>query len=308
MTQHPNRLAPLLAANFKIPAVRHLAWLCQTPQLINSPISFRPGDWLPQDVLATLRRWDALPEGGPEVLTATPHYRLGLYLEQLYDCLLRDILGWRVIARNLPIRVHGNTLGELDFIVRNPLTGHNEHHEIAVKFYLGYLAPNNTDGQWYGPNAHDRLDLKSYRMLQKQSQRCQLPEAIDTLSAAGIEAPVTSRIFMPGYLFYPLDGALRAPVSADTGHLRGHWLRLPAARKRAISGDSGGWVVLRKPHWLGPWSQVEAPAADALQSVFAEIETSDTPRMFASLTCDRRTDRWHEIDRFFVVPDSWPGR
>lgn len=262
---------------------------------------------MPQDVLTTLTYWDSCPENGPEVLTETPHYRLGLYLERLYECLMQDILGWTVVVRNLPIRAHGNTLGELDFIVRNPHTGHNEHHEIAVKFYLGYRSRNDADVRWYGPNARDRLDLKSQRMLHKQSQRCHLPEAIDTLFAAGIEQPVTSRIFMPGYLFYPLDGALPAPVSADPGHLRGHWLSLPTARRRAIEGDTGDWVVLRKPHWLGPWSQVEAPVADALQSVFAEIETSDTPRLFASLAFDKHTGRWQEANRFFVVPVSWPG-
>lgn len=307
MTQAPDQLTPQLAASFTTPAVRHLAWLCQTPQLINNLISFRPMEWLPPDVLATLWQWEAHPEHGPDVLTETPHYRLGLYLERLYDCLMQDILGWTVVVRNLAIRTGGNTLGELDFIVRNPHTGHNEHHEIAVKFYLGYQAGNDANVRWYGPNAHDRLDLKSHRMLHQQSQRCLLPETLDTLSGAGIEAPVSSRIFMPGYLFYPLDGALPAPVSADPGHLRGHWLSLPTARKRAVQGDTENWVVLRKPHWLGPWSQVEAPAAGALQSVFAEIETSDTPRLFATLAFDSHTGRWQEKNRFFVVPASWPG-
>ncbi|KKO12751.1 DUF1853 family protein [Pseudohongiella sp.] len=307
MTLAPGLLTPRVAASFQTPAVRHLAWLCQTPQLINSPISFRPNDWLPTGSLTTLRHWDRHPEDGPDVLTETPHYRLGLYAERLYECLMRDLLGWTVVARNLPIRDAGITLGELDFIVHNPHTGHNEHHEIAVKFYLGYMARNDLEIRWYGPNARDRLDLKSSRMLREQSQRCRLPETIATLSASGITPPVTSRIFMPGYLFYPRDSALTAPASADSGHLRGYWLRLPDARKRAQSDMSETWVVLRKPHWLGPWSQTGTPEAEALSSVFAEIESSDTPRLFASLAHDKASASWREVQRFFVVPDSWPG-
>lgn len=308
MTLAPGQLSPCVVAGFQTPAVRHLAWLCQTPQLINNPISFRPGSWLPADSLTTLRHWDSHPEEGPLVLTEPPHYRLGLYVERLYECLIRDLLGWTVVARNLPIRAAGITLGELDFIVRNPHTRQHEHHEIAVKFYLGYLARNSTDVRWYGPNARDRLDIKSGRMLHEQSQRCRLPETIATLSAAGISPPETRHIFMPGYLFYPAVSAPPAPASVDAGHLRGYWLRLPDARKRVQTAVSANWVVLRKPHWLGPWSQFETPTVDAVQSALTEIETSNTPRLFASLTRDKASDSWREVERFFVVPDSWPGR
>jgi len=46
-------------------------------------------------------------------------------------------------------------------VVRNGHTGVVEHHEIAVKFYLGYLQPgsaaDNQDVCWYGPNAFTHL-------------------------------------------------------------------------------------------------------------------------------------------------------
>ena len=304
MTVRAARLTPDLAATFKTPAVRHLAWLCQAPQLINSPLSFRPSQWLPDNTVHILRHWDQHPQAGPGVLCEQPHYRLGLYTEQLYDCLLSDLLGWTVVARNLPVRAGGVTLGELDFVVRNPHTGDNEHHEIAIKFYLGYPYNNPIGVRWYGPNARDRLDLKSERMLHLQSQRCRLPETLDTLVAADIEPPSVSRIFMPGYLFYPFDIELPTPVSADANHLRGRWLSLSDACQRT---DTDTWVILRKPDWLGPWSQPQAPEADAIADIFREIEISNTPRLMATLTFDTATGLWHEAGRHFVVPDSWPG-
>lgn len=303
MTPTASRLPCDATASFQTPAVRHLAWLCQTPQLINSPLSFRPAHWLPDDLPDKLRHWDKHPAAGPDVLRETPHYRLGLYTEQLYDCLLRDLLGWTVVARNLPIRSHGKTLGELDFVVRNPHTGNIEHHEIAIKFYLGYPGNQAVGVRWYGPNAHDRLDLKSGRMLHQQSQRCQLQETLDALAAAGIAPPSVSRIFMPGYLFYPVNVSLPSPATADASHLRGHWLSLNEAGR----ADTGNWVVLRKPHWLGPWSQAQAPDANAVQSVWQEIASSDTPRLMATLAFDAASGLWQETGRCFVVPDSWPG-
>ena len=312
MKQADIELNTRFIASLQTPSVRHLAWLCHSPQLINDTLSFRPSEYLPHNLTGTLRDWDSDAANAPEVLSAPPHYRLGLYVEQLYECLLRDILGWNVIARNLPIRSAGITLGELDFVVQNPVTGNNEHHEIAIKFYLGYVAPKKTDRapdnlnvRWYGPNARDRLDIKSQRMLQAQSQRCQLPETIETLSALDIRTPSISRIFMPGYLFYPVDRRLTAPSSADPEHARGQWLTLAQARQQT---DLANWVVLRKPHWIAPWVQRGAPDKNELKSALEEIETTATPRLFALLSQDRESNLWQEAERFFVVPESWPER
>src|SRR5690606_5646045 len=172
--------------------------------------------------------WDLAPENGPALLTAPAPRRLGLYFEALYECLLRDLLGWTVLARNLPIRQGRETLGELDLVARNPVTGNVEHHEIAVKFYLGYHHANG-EALWYGPNARDRLDLKTAHLLEKQSQRRQLAATIATLQAHGIPQPQLSRIFMPGYLFYPSRINVRAatmpvPATLPANHERGRWL------------------------------------------------------------------------------------
>ena len=326
----------------RTPALRHLAWLCTAPPLWQFPDAFVPTDWLPADWYARLQHWDATPQEAPAFVHALPNPRLGLYFETLYDALLTHLLGWQVLARNLPIRAGGLTLGELDFVVRNPHTGEVEHHEIAVKFYLGYQAQPHGPAQWLGPNPADSLEGKAHRMQHEQALRAQLPEAQVALVGAGLPAnavrlqasshmpanavrlqasshmpdrlqaishtnnlPLPTRLFMPGYLFHPQDGAAIAlPPQVPVTHARGTWRRLDDA----LQADRTGWVPLVKPHWLGPWQQEHAPEPAAVLDALEEIALSATPRLFARVEWDAGEQMWRETARFFVVPEAWPGR
>jgi len=289
---------------FHTPAVRHLAWLCHAPQLIQHTSVFEPARYLPANYLAILQSWDKNPSAGPEVLCATPHHRLGYYVESLYACLITNLLGWTILAKNLPVRAGGTTLGELDFLIHNPHTDAVEHHEIAIKFYLGF--PGNVDQSpgWYGPNPRDRLDIKTARMLGLQSQRALLPETLQVLAQHGIKAPAISRVFMPGYLFYPHkpSSELTAPISGPDHHLRGQWMTLHNIRQT----DTRMWVHLNKPDWLGPWVQPHAPDIIPLTQAFSDIQDTQTPRLFAIVQRDHNTGLWKEVDRVFVVPAHWP--
>lgn len=308
----------------RTPALRHLAWLCTAPPLWQFPDAFVPSDWLPSDWHARLQHWDAAPQEAPAFVHALPNPRLGLYFETLYDALLTHMLGWQVLARNLPIRAGGLTLGELDFVVRNPHTGAVEHHEIAVKFYLGYQAQPHGLGQWLGPNPTDSLEGKAHRLQDEQRRRTQLPEAQavlgDLLVGAGLPAnlvrlqaslshtntlPLPTRLFMPGYLFHPHDAsAIALPPQVPATHARGTWRRLDDA----LQADRTGWVPLVKPHWLGPWQQSHAPDPTAVLDALEQVALSATPRLFARVDWDAGEQMWRETARFFVVPEAWPGR
>lgn len=290
---------------FKTPAVRHLDWLCQAPQLVQHSSVFHPAAYLPADYRATLHLWDDNPDIRPDILNATPHYRLGYYVESLYACLLQDLLGWTLLARNLPVRTTGQTLGELDFVVLNKQTGCIEHHEIAIKFYLGYAGDNDRPAGWYGPNPRDRLDLKTARMLGEQSQRSMMPETTQVLAQLGIAQPEVSRVFMPGYLFYPAEHPLPTACSTQldrvpANHLRAHWMYLDNVNLL----HTRTWVPLIKPHWLGPWRQPQVPESTEVAQALSDV--TQTPRLFAILHYDTGLGLWTESDRVFVVPQSWP--
>lgn len=285
---------------FRIPAVRHLAWMSQAPQLHCGDLSFDPARLMGPEGWTRLRAWDARPEQGPPVLTEPAHRRLGLYFESLYHCLLTEVLGWELLARNLPIRNSERTLGELDFLLRNPHSGDVEHHEVAVKFYLGYK--DAVGVRWYGPNARDRLDIKTARLREHQSRLTRLPEARPLLRRLGVHEVPRPRIFMPGYLFYPRQSELPPPDQVPRDHGRGGWLYV----KDADALDVDSWANLLKPHWLGPWIQKEPPdRAETIKALQAVAETG-RPRLFARLEYRPGAACWTEKERAFIVPASWP--
>lgn len=289
---------------FQTPAVRHLAWLCHAPQLIQHTSVFEPSRFLPDNYLEVLRAWDTNPQAGPEVLCATPHHRLGYYVESLYACLITELLGWSILAKNLPIRAGGATLGELDFLIHNPHTDAVEHHEIAIKFYLGYAGSAQQPRGWYGPNPQDRLDIKTERMLGPQSQRALLPETLEVLAHHDIQVPAISRVFMPGYLFYPHKPApeITLPISCPDHHLRGQWIYW----ENLTEIDTRTWVPLKKPHWLGPWAQTHTPDNTEFTLALSDIRDTQTPRLFAIVQYDHINGLWAEADRVFVMPAHWP--
>ncbi|MDX1633804.1 MAG: DUF1853 family protein [Marinobacter sp.] len=288
---------------WQTPAVRHLAWLCQAPPLLDDQPLFRPADWLPEDWMTRLALLDAAP--GPLLawLEQAPSRRLGHYFERLYAYLLEQLLGWPVLLQNQPVRdTRGRTLGELDFIVCNPVTAAAEHHELAVKYYLGLPEPDRV--RWYGPNARDRLDLKRDRLLNHQSRMTERPETLSLLAAQDLAGPLTARIVMPGNLFYPLQPPCpRAPDWVNPHHERGYWLALSE-----LPGlDHDHWVPLHKPDWLGPFQCRQPPCPQAVADQLQRIARDRTAGLFARMAPRPDGQGYDEKDRYFVVPDSWPG-
>lgn len=285
---------------YQTPAIRHLAWLCQAPQLMGSTITFEPIQHLPSNYREILKAWDQGIET-PLLLSEPPQRRLGFYFERLYQIMLEDLLGWPALLKNQQVQSSGRTIGELDFVVHNRTDNRIEHHEIAIKFYLG-VPGQQSDTLWYGPNAKDRLDLKTSSLLEQQSQRTQQPETIATLAESGITGPLTPRIFMPGYLFYPDAQQAIAPNYVPSEHLRGRWMY--AHNVKAL--DTSRWAVLQKPHWIGNWTQSEQPDTECTLEALERVERKSTPQLFAIMEQDSQTGSWLEAERVFVVPETWP--
>lgn len=281
---------------------RHLLWLCHAPQLLCCEQSLSLAELLPSDLTAQLDRWSTDPARRPAILNEPLPGRLGFYFERLYEAVMTDLLGWTLLAKNLQIRDDsGRTVGELDFVLRNPVNRQVEHHEIAVKFYLAYGVD---DTLWYGPNSQDRLDRKVGRLLEHQSRLTQRPETRQALAGLGVTEPLTARIFMPGYLFYPAQGSTRVKVPGfvPEDHLRGTWLY----HHQIHLQDTRHWVPLQKPHWLGAWAQPDEPDPERTASAITAVSDHGQPRLFAVLRPSPH-GQWTEVERVFVVPDNWPS-
>lgn len=287
---------------WQTPAVRHLAWLCQAPPLLTGPGLFRPAERLPADWRQRLAALDRAPAPLLAWLGRAASKRLGHYFECLYAFFLEELLGWPVLLHNQPVRdARGRTLGELDFIVRNRDTGAAEHHELAVKYYLGCPEPEGV--RWYGPDARDRLDLKRERMLHHQARMTERPETQELLAQRNIQGPLAARIVMPGNLFYPPAPELSPPQYVNPAHEGGYWLRLP----ELAGWDTGNWVALVKPDWLGPYQCRQAPDPGASGAQLEWVARNGRPALFAAMAPRTDGQGYQESARYFVVPEDWPG-
>lgn len=301
-------MAAVKPRHWRTPAVRHLAWLCRARNLVSRGPVFAPAEVLPRDTPARLALLDRSPAPLLNQLASVKSRRLGHYFEALYRFLLTDLLHWPVLMHNTAVRsADGRTLGELDFVVRNMASGEVEHHEIAVKYYLGLALSSPDDGphsRWYGPNARDRLDLKFHRMFDHQCRMTERPETLTMLRAAGIHETAAPRLFMPGNLFYPVAPRTQPdlPEWVSKDHERGQWLyfsELPAA-------TPASWTALTKPDWLGPFQSREIPDHGVTREILTAAERNHRPVLLARM--ERGYDGYYrEVNRHFVVPDSWPG-
>ncbi len=300
----------MLADGLRDPVVRDLAWLLFSPGLLRPTDAGAP---LAQPFASSQERdaagaWLAALDGEPGALHAHVHKPtlalLGLYAEALLEYFLAHGPGARLIAANLPLRVHRQTIGEVDFLVEST-RGERLHWELAVKFYLHVADGENVSlANYIGPNLQDRFYLKHMRLLNHQLMLSSRPE----FASLGFEGPWQPGMFIKGRLFYHDNGdpAYPAPPLADD-HLRGWW-KTASEWQESLAGDA--WDVLPRLSWLAPHvlgGREGAALAEREPALLERVRNLRWPLMVATYA-PALDETWQEQSRGFIVPDHWPER
>lgn len=293
------------------PVVRDLAWVLASPPLLapaDPDILWLGNDWCQsvwQDSQAWLSELDRDPTPLLQALTARRDPRLGSYFEGLLAFWLASPANtrYRLIAHNLPVRAHKQTLGELDFLVEDLVLGEIQHWEVAVKFYLGVATP---DGQldWIGPGQRDCLARKREHLAGHQLGLTRQAAGIELLQELGLP-PARPVCLLKGRLFYPASlSAGQPPDDANPLHLRGWWQHA-AAFTTDPQRQSLRWLKLPKPNWLTPVLDPEL-LGHSLDSneLIALLNNDPSPRAMVVVGLEHG----REITRGFIAPDGWPYR
>jgi len=275
-------------------AVRDLRWAIESPSLVDE-VNVSASD-------CNSVQLPTIDSGDLQIFLAdyTSH-RVGYYFESLIHYWLLKIRNVDFIGKRLQIQDGKRTVGEIDFLYRdeqNRLT----HLETAVKFYLHDPQDNPSGSHFIGPNAADNFERKIKRLLEHQ-----LP--VSERAYPDIQRRIA---FVKGRIFYhpQLTRPTALPDSLAADHLKNTWLRHADINWFHGVHADGLFRILRKPHWLS--DEVGMTDDDSLlttEQLTSQLNThfsdSSHPNLISVLKPD--STRFREVDRVFVVHNSWPA-
>ncbi len=149
--------------------------------------------------------------------------RLGHMVEVIVSELIRSSSNYDLLFENIQLKKDKETVGELDFILRNKKNKQTFHVELAYKFYL--LDPTLSDnliGQWIGPNKKDSLIEKLRKLKEKQFPLLFDPVAQSKISEIELSEVRQSLCFLSA-LYVPRNSQISLP-QAYVNLVKGHYL------------------------------------------------------------------------------------
>ena len=345
--------------------IRDLWWVMASPGMLrSSPAteSVAPlGDAVGASLVDASRGWlagldaDASPLEAFLDCPSRKSTRLGFYAQSLVEYWIDacPALGATASRCGQQVLKHGSVVGSLKYVfccrptdarVRAALgadpTGEPApgrpllcHWEFSIKFFVHVPGGDADDlARFVGPFLHENLEARVAtgarkvalsgepdvrKWASRELAKVACPDRVLAIRAASV---------LRGFLFYEA-GASGASPSVSPAHGRGWAARSVDAMRNAAPSTTTHWIVLSKPHWLGPcrvprdddggWAlpasaRVGAPLAttavsdaeiaDELDALAARCPA--TPVMVASL--ERFDDgALYETSRGFLLPPEW---
>lgn len=235
------------------------------PSLLSDHVNYVDNQWLKHFFQTAVKPTWSRYEG---------NRRLGFYYQWLWRQFILAHPQYELIAEEVQIYQDKQTLGAIDFLVREKQTQQIEHWEVAIKFYLQHKA------QWLGPNANDQLEKKTARMVSHQLLLTEQP-AYQQQWQTQFGQPEVKRLIMQGRLFTSESAQIKAP-DINPNCAKGLWCFAEHAPAHLRFFD--------KSEWLSP------PRYQDLKP-----QSNHNPLTHSTQAIDENNQVW------FVMPSYWPN-
>jgi len=212
--------------------------------------------------------------------------------EACFEAYLKQSANFELLAANLQIHGEKNTLGELDYIVRNLKTDEVIHIELACKFYLYDVeAGFSEEEKWIGPNRKDSLFEKLEKLKLKQFPLLYKKETIQKLETLGIKMPSSQQLCLKAFLFLPKKMKPDFFPKNIKKCIVGHYIKFVDFAEDTIAS----YALPSKKEWLLPESEITEwySFSEIKQIIEAQLKMKKSPLIYKKTPL--------KLERFFIV-------
>lgn len=230
--------------------------------------------------------------------TPTPipgNLRLGHQMEIVCKQLLANSSRFEILVFNLPIREGKQTLGEIDFILKDVETEQLIHVELTYKFYI--IDPNISEPihQLIGPNKRDAFFMKMEKIKNKQFTLLHSEAGKKALANLDIDASnLVHQTCFKVQLFKPYKADIVQLEPLNENCVVGYWLRMSGFTGDAFT--SYQFYMPNKSQWvLTPNDTFEWMSyADIVLKIEQQLVKQNSPLIWM-----KKSES--EYEKFFVV-------
>lgn len=305
--------------SYKHQCVRDFAWVIASPPLLKNSSDFCRPWFLEKSMFDNeyeilkplLHKLDDDPSPLINHIENRNTRLLGKYFETLVEFWLINSPGKELLAANVQVEENHFTIGEIDFIYRDLLTGEIIHLEAAGKFYMSSENISRCDS-FIGPNTNDNLGRKLDKLLNGQVKLSQNGSAKSLLNKLGINGKITPAVLLKGYLFYHADDLygnnITLPEHAEPKHRKGWWIR-QSEKEKFFSGDKH-WIILERSKWISPVYGNDYGEVLTSSQLLKKLSTyfTDNTYPLIIIEVDHSDNMIIENTRGFIVDDMWPSK
>lgn len=221
----------------------------------------------------------------PEISAPTESV-LGKRMEHYFACYVSHFTSEKVLAQNRQIFQQKETLGELDFLLKDTATGEISHVELIFKFYL--FDPDTGTSELdhlIGPNKRDSLNRKLDRLQKRQFPLLFHEATKELLNFHQINAEdVVQKMCFKASVFLPKQMTSFSFDSINPQTITGYWIRasefnfVEYGRNSFFSPKKKYWPVLPEQNstWFS-FKEIEEQVISLLENKFAPLLWMKTP-------------------------------